>query len=180
MYREINRWVHSYEFKYSDFLGNNLDLIIEDYWDGKKEIAKDSPIRLDFVNDFINENLNKIIQDNYYAGKNLANSPTNLYVQLPNAPKEEQSFYHNHTHTVGNIIGVFYLNIPEEGGEFSVWNPPILDHFQFKPEIDRVYFFPIWLMHKALPHSGDKVRVCFNWAYNGDIRPIHKLTGNKW
>lgn len=180
MYRQINRFVHSYDFKYSDFLDPYIDIILQNFEENKHNLSKDCILSIPSVNEFISDNLNRIIQENYYAGPILGDYPPNVYVQYPNVPEEEQSFYHNHVHTIGNIAGVFYLNLPNEGGEFQVHNPPFIEHHRFKPEIDKVYFFPIWLMHKACPHMENLKRICINWAYAGNVRAVHKLTGNVW
>ena len=35
-------------------------------------------------------------------------------------------------------------------------------------------------MHKACPHMENIKRICINWAYAGNVRAVHKLTGNVW
>ena len=48
------------------------------------------------------------------------------------------------------------------------------------PEKDVIYTFPSWLNHKPLPQTTDTPRYSINWGYNCNLRPIHKLTGDRW
>lgn len=173
----INKWFHCYDFQYSDFLYNHLDEIIEDYKKGKEKKSYDRPLSIDKINKFLYPRLNKLVEDNFYVGKKYNNFPIFTYIQQPKDNKEKN--LHTHTHNPGNLCGVFYLNIPQQGGELQVSYPPFCD-FNIKPQIDKIYLFPIWLMHRALPHSGDKERISFNFTYPGNIRPIHKFTGDIW
>lgn len=177
---EINKWLHSYDFNYSYFLDNYINKIINLYNNNPLK-EKDFAFDLDYLplNNFLLPKLNKIVEENYYVGKRYTEGKISIYIQEPNEKEENHSYLHNHAHTLGNICGVFYLNIPQDGGEFHVYNPPFIDQI-IKPQIDKIYLFPNWLMHRAISHKGDKKRICFNWWYGGNIRPIHKLTGQLW
>ena len=112
----------------------------------------------------------------------VGNSPIRKYEskEKANIPKENHSFLHNHAHAPGSMCGVFYLNIPRDGGEILFENKPMLEGLYIKPQIDNVYLFPIWLAHKAMPHTSGDFRICFNWTYGGNVRPMYKLTGDIW
>ena len=177
----INKWVHCYDFQYSDFLYNHLGEIIEKY---KKEREKDyngedRQLNIEKINEFLYPQIYKLIEDNFYVGKRYENFPIFTYVQTPSDQTHIPDF-HTHTHNPGNLCGVFYLNIPQQGGELQITYPPFFENFLIKPQLNKVYLFPVWLMHRALPHSGDKERISFNFTYPGNIRPIHKFTGDIW
>ena len=183
----INDYLHCYDFKYSYFLNGYKDIILDHFNNRVNSSSKDvclderfdRELKFKPVNDYILPKLEQIVKKYYYAGENFAEGRLSVYVQPPNQSKEEESFYHNHIHVPGNICGVFYLNLPKQGGGFQVWNSPYLDYV-LKPQLDKVYLFPTWLMHRALPHKDNINRMCFNWIYNGNIKPIHKLTGIIW
>tara|TARA_R110000822_G_scaffold3325_1_gene14758 strand:+ start:558 stop:1121 length:564 start_codon:yes stop_codon:yes gene_type:complete len=175
----INKWVHEYDFNYSDILLPHLNNIYQAYLEKPKDEEGrhgfDLFIHNPIIDNIIAPKLREIVQRNFYAGDCYGDEiGMRVYVQHQNNPID--SFYHNHSHLPGNLIGVFYLNIPEEGGEICFTNPPFFEELKIKPKINKVYFFPHWLLHKASPHKGDKPRFCFNWTYGGMVRPIHKYT----
>lgn len=180
---EINRFVHCYDFNYSYFLNNYIDELLDIYdkFPSKPNDREgfDFPLKINDINGFLIPKLNKLIEDNYYVGKRYKIGGINVYIQEPNQDKDNYSTIHNHAHHPGNMCGVFYLNIPQEGGEFHVSNPPLFDQY-IKPQLDKVYLFPVWLMHRGIPHKDNIKRICFNFWYAGNIRPIHKLNGNLW
>lgn len=177
----LNQWLHQYSFEYSDFLSNFIDDIIDKYNSNKSQNGGfDMVYSNPLVDKYILPRLDKIIKENYYAGKNYYDYGLRIYVQEPNTPEKDQSFYHNHAHIAGNICGVFYLNIPDEGGGVAFKNIPYLQEQILKPQLDNLYIFPTWLQHKAMPHQSNNVRICFNWVYGGNIKPIHKFLGTPW
>lgn len=177
--KELNKWLYSYDLNYSSFLNGYIDEILRLYQKPIKEgDGHDFYIDIKPITNFIIPKLNKIVEDNFYVGKKYEDDGLRVYVQ-EGSNEKHASTLHNHAHRAGNMCGIFYLNIPTEGGEFHVLNPPYLDEF-IKIEINKVYLFPIWLMHRAMPHKDNIKRICFNWVYGGNIRPINKYTGNLW
>ena len=86
-----------------------------------------------------------------------------------------------HTHWQGTLVSTLYLDPPNEGegGEFEIVLPPN-DSFKIQPKKDYIYFIPGWLLHRPLPQTTTIPRVCINWVENSMMRPIHKLTGQRW
>ena len=179
MVKELNRWLLEVDFKYSKFLSPYVDDIIEDYKQTKlqeKELSLDIPLNIKPVNDFILPKLESLVKKYFFIDKEYESLGCHVYIQPPSTTK---SFLHNHAHHPGNICGVFYLNIPNEGGEFRIYNPPFID-LHIKPKVDKLYLFPIWLYHAAMPHKDNITRISFNWIYGGMQRPVYKFKGYLW
>ena len=175
----INKYIHSYKFNYSSFLQNYISEIIDKY--STRNVHDDFDLVLENkeIENYIFPKLNKIVEDNYHVGKNYGETRISVYVQEPSNEEPKEEFFHNHVHTCGSINGVFYLNIPKEGGGIQFFNPPWVD-LTIQPQIDTLYLFPYWIMHRPLPHKEDIIRISFNWTYGGIERPIYKLTGELW
>lgn len=84
--------------------------------------------------------------------------------------------YHNiHSHPGVPIAGIFYLNDggSDIGNSFVNPIPGYIDHksspwckqtFVSKATKGRLVLFPGWILHSAMPHQGDKLRIVF--AFN--------------
>ena len=117
-----------------------------------------------------------IINNYYFVTKPFFNSNIQVYIQ---DNKEGRSIPHSHE-TTSTITATTYLDPPEEGegGELELsYNE---QKMRIQPKKDIIYFFPSWLTHRPLPQTREKPRVCLNWGYDCEIRPIHKLTGDRW
>ena len=81
------------------------------------------------------------------------------------------------------ICGVMYLDIPEEGGEIEFIHYPDNGEdnaIKIKPQEDKVYLFPSWLYHRPLSHTSNISRLCINFGYVSDSRPILRNIGILW
>lgn len=175
----IHHYIHEYSFEYSNILEPYIEEFIKIFNENVlgKNLNFNNLIlpRIPLIYSLENE-LGNLVKNNYYAGTNSVDSHMNVYVQDNSITTEK---YHNHMGTPGNLSLIFYMNIPKEGGEIEFMLDPY-DSFKLKPELDKVYIFPNWLYHKPTKHEDDINRLCFNWVYTGNIRPIHKITGNLW
>ena len=177
---ELTPWLYCYDFKYSYFLNDYISQIIEGYNNKEKSNTNDFLLDIKPVKDFLLPKISKIANDNFYLGDSLEESEIWTYVQPPSNNLDEIYNYHNHAHNAGNICGVFYLNLPKQGGGFQVENSPWLDPTIIKPEVDKLYLFPFWLSHRPLPHDEDIFRISFNWTFKGNIRATNKFNGMLW
>lgn len=175
----IHPYIHEYNFDYEDNLKPYISEFIKVYNTNiKNKITKTNNLilpRIPIINSLEN-NLVELVRNNYYAGYNTIDSYLNLYVQDNKVSTEN---YHNHMNSPGNLSLIFYMNIPKEGGEIEF----MMDHgenFRLKPQLHKVYVFPNWLYHKPTKHEDNIDRLCFNWIYTGNIRPIHKNLGYLW
>lgn len=84
-----------------------------------------------------------------------------IYIQTN---KQNNNVWHSHLSDINHIISlctVFYLNIPEKGGEieFITDNNEVL---KVKPEKDMLYCFPPWLAHRPVKVESNETRICLN------------------
>jgi hypothetical protein len=179
----INDWLHEYDFPYEDFLIKYRDSLISNYFIRRKkqeitnnESLTDIAIEKE-ISDFLVPKIDKIVQDNYWVGDCLINLGLRVYIQ---DNFNYTSFYHKHVADPGSLVGVFYLDPPENGGELSFKLNIDGEPWILKPKSNKLYLFPNWIDHTPLPQKDNKPRICFNYAYGGNIRPIHKITGKQW
>jgi len=84
-----------------------------------------------------------------------------IYIQTK---EQNNNIWHSHLGSTEHIISlctVFYLNIPEKGGEieFITDDNKIL---KVKPEKDMLYCFPPWLAHRPVEVESSETRICLN------------------
>ena len=91
-----------------------------------------------------------------------------------------QSVFHNHYDDL-TLTATTYIDPldSDEGGEIQFYSHQH-NIISISPEIDCIYFFPGWLLHRPLPQNTNKKRICINWGVDCNNRPIHKLTGDRW
>jgi len=179
--KDIHYYIHEYDFKYHDYLSQYNNELIDYYYkinstpkEGKFDNVQVNNPPLE---DFLIEKLTKLVINNYHAGEYTINMGLNIHVQDNNY--KPSKLYHNHVIIPGNICAVFYTNIPKEGGEIE-FNIDPFEKVRVKPEKNKIYLFPIWLYHRSIEHKDDINRICFNWTYTGNIRPIHKTLASRW
>lgn len=186
----LHPYVHEYDFPFHDYLKSYKDSLIKEYYRRKQGDTKnnDFPLFNHPINNLLVPKLNKIVEENYWVDKTQVNSSLNLYVQNKNTT---DFFFHNHAGTMSSMVGVFYVDIPQDGGELTfLLNPPPLNFksstdnrqktFTLKPLKDKLYLFPYWIYHSPTPQTSDTHRLCFNWSHGSNIRPTHKATGIIW
>jgi len=124
----------------------------------------------------------KIIKDNFIVTRNIKEIRPFIYVQNN---KETLNDWHNHIIT-STLSATCYLDTPKEGGELVFIDPLILSeniedtYFKIKPEENKLYVFPSWIMHKPLPQKDEKYRVCINLEWYCKQRPISKTSYKVW
>lgn len=86
--------------------------------------------------------------------------------------KNNRSVWHNHPESELNTV--FYLDIPEEGGELQMLNvDPSINKFKeqkVKVENNKLYIMPFWWYHRPLPQKDSKERLCFNIQFHSRDR----------
>lgn len=178
--RTLHRHLHEVDFIYSDKIKEYESYIFREYEEFlKKDLrGNDFFINNRELSDWFNQKLNKIVKKYYHVSSPFHdNLGLRAYIQT-NTPTN--SFFHSHIHQPGVICGVMYYNIPKEGGEFEIFDSPHEPPFKIKPKLNKVYFFPNWLYHRPTPQKDDISRICLNWIYNSNVRPISKNLGEKW
>lgn len=184
MVKLLNDYVHQYDLNYVDILDPIKEEILQTYYNYKRQ---NNEHKTDFLFDMeskgfkeVNFKLNKLIEKNYFVGEKLHPGGIAVYIQ---DNKNNTSILHNHISEMSTIGGVFYLNIPQKGGEIlfrDLENNQWGDELIIKPELNKVYVFPYWLPHAPLPQQDETPRICFNWRYGTTQRPIHKYYLIKW
>tara|TARA_R110000803_G_C11829467_1_gene303081 strand:+ start:62 stop:619 length:558 start_codon:yes stop_codon:yes gene_type:complete len=185
MYNPLLDLVHEYDFHYSNILKPYIKDILQDYEYNKKQFPTKltTDITLDPnipVIKQITKELEQLVQENYYMGKPMGESILNVYIQND---KSNTSKLHDHTEGFGTINGVFYLNPPKEGGEIlfrHLENTEWGSELKLKPKMDKIYLFPYYLPHKPLPQTSPNPRLCFNYTYPSNDRPVHKHSRINW
>ena len=121
--------------------------------------------------------LNTIVEQFYYVDKSWKETPPMLYFQNSKINKQ---FFHNH-YEDSTLSATMYLDPPKEGegGEIQFYYNEEQQP-KFVPAKDIVFFFPSWIMHRPLSQRIPQPRYCINWGYPCMMRPIHKLSADKW
>ena len=123
----------------------------------------------------------KTIKDNFIVTRNIKEIKPFVYIQNN---KHTLNQWHNHINSA-TLNATLYLDPPKEGGELCF----IADYgkeniedtfFKIKPEENKLYVFPSWIMHKPLPQKDKKYRVCINLEWYCKQRPISKESFKVW
>lgn len=182
MVKIINNHLLEVDFEYSKIIDNWSNLIISEYKERKKKIPDMSDFT--FTNyeliDTLGPKLCKIVEDLFIISEPKWKSDFGIYVQTSTVTT---NVLHTHLHNAGTICGVFYYNIPKEGGEVLFKNDDVLLTYEnvVKPKLDKLYLFPVWMPHSPLPHKDvDVTRISFNWHYPSNQRGIYKENGVIW
>lgn len=168
------------DFPSSKFLGENRDFMLDVYRKHKVESSNDVILIHTPINYYFGERIKRSVESSFHLPPTDTDVAINLYVQNS---QNSSPIFHNHIHTPSTICGVFYLDIPKEGGEFEILLSPQEDGsgiIKFKPKEDKLYLFPPWLFHRPLPQKDEKPRFCLNFQYITDSRPILKKFGYTW
>jgi len=126
------------------------------------------------------QNFSNIVEETFYVNRafdseRFAND-FKLYCVCQNNDMRA-SVSHNHTQTT-SIASVFYLDLPEEGGELDFYFGDT--SARLKPKLNTLYVFPHWVYHKPQPQKDSKYRICINMEFSSYDRPIVKETGDIW
>jgi len=182
MVNKITEFIHEYDFDFS-VLENHKESIIQEYLIRKQENPNLTDVHITPTIPDIKKictDLNRLVQKYYYTGDPLGEASLRVYVQTN---EFNTSKLHDHIAMLGTIQGVFYLNPPKKGGELKFrylenkeWGKETI----IQPQINKLILFPYWLPHVPLPQQDSTPRLCFNWVYTNNQRPIHKFTGDVW
>lgn len=92
--------------------------------------------------------------------------------------------YHSlHLHPISTISGTYYVNTPEDGGDFRIEDPRLSkmmaqpprktrarsdnqSFVRFKPETGKVILFESWLRHEVLQNQSDEDRISISFNYS--------------
>ena len=179
--RDRSYFIHEYNFNYEKMLKLHEDKIIESYNklnEGKEQFEhlpsyiEDFDLEEMLLNQFVG-----LVQENYYAGDFAINTGINVYIQ-------DETFitppsFHNHVNIPGNICGILYLNPPKVGGEIEFSQEPNTRVF-IKPELNKIYLFPSWLYYRHTQQEDTTPRICLNFQYTSNLKPIHKVIASRW
>ena len=118
-----------------------------------------------------------IIQRYYLVDKYFQQIYFMAYYQ---SSSDNRSIWHSHI-DVSTILATIYINPTKEGegGELELFHP-FEGPMKIQPEKDQIYVFPSWMLHRPLPQTREEPRICLNWGYVSSMRPIHKLTADRW
>jgi len=81
------------------------------------------------------------------------------------------SVAHTHINT-SSINAVTYIDVPNDGGALEL--DIMGEKTYLKPTDDRIYFFPYWVVHRPLPQTDEKWRLCINLEFFDEKRPVRK------
>jgi hypothetical protein len=179
--RFLNMYLLEFDFPSSKFLRNYKEELLGDFLNNTNANgARDMALIESPICDYFEDKIKHIIEDNFHLNHTKYPVQFNLYAQNH---ENFGSNFHTHSHSPSSICGVFYLDIPQEGGEFEIFHYPYISidkPFRFKPQEDKLYLFPPWLHHRPLPQKDKEYRICINFNYVGDSRPMLKSLGNIW
>lgn len=90
-----------------------------------------------------------------------------------------------HNHPEAELNTVFYLDVPEEGGELEILNVKPsqnkLNADKLKVENNKLYIMPFWTYHRPLPQKDTKERLCFNIQFQSRDRiRLKQRNGINW
>ena len=179
---QLDNLILECDFPISNIISKYLPIIqneFEEFWDLPNKKGYDMGIKDREVTSHIIYRISNIIESVFDVRKVQDHIPSvRVYIQTNT---QYGSVLHNHSHNIGNICSIFYVNIPKNGGEILFKNSKLQGgEYILKPKKDKLYLFPIWLDHKPLPQLDELHRISFNWNYPGYTRPIVKRSGEIW
>ena len=179
---QLTKYLHSYHISgLHDILNQYKEELSKDFKEWYQiEYHKTNLSNIELKNPILKELVNqinfKIIKEFYIIDDPYSHSPPGIYYQ---DNKIFTSEYHIHENV--NIVSTMYIDPPNEGegGEFNSWVPPY-EPTILQPKKDFVYFVPGWVIHKPLPQTTNIPRICINWTYVSNYKPVHKISGARW
>lgn len=182
-FKRVAPFVHQYDLQISELVKPHIPDLIREFNSGpdifsptvRTKKAANVKMKNKGLVDMLQTKLEAILVDNYNI-EEFKRVEDNMACYIQN-DKDFKSVFHNH---IGlGIVAVFYLSLPTEGGEIEFINPP-RDRVVLKPELDKVYFFPYWLLHRPLPQKTNETRISVNWGVHCDSRPVNKISKDMW
>lgn len=181
-FERLDDYFHAYYVEgLHDRLVKYKDSLVKEFMDNYKEFFKERKVNVtceikEFNDEFMP--LMYYIVENYYEADE-AWKHTTFGTYLQDNKRQINQF---HTHwSQTTLSSVMYIDPLEkdEGGELELWFPPA-PAWKFQPEKDYIYFFPSWVLHRPVEQKVDKKRICMNWGYQCNKRPIHKISADRW
>lgn len=174
----LDRWVHQYyDLPLKEFLDPWRDRLIQHFYDNPPpEGVYNVYCNIAEVNNYLENIINPIIHEYYNVDSNFERNEYNIYVQ---DNENYNSVWHNHTEGTASITGVIYITPPQQGGGLEVSNPP-REPYPVEAKENVLTLFPAWLLHRPLPQTDTKKRICINYSYSSYKRPVHKISGDLW
>ena len=182
IFHQIQEWLHAYYVEgLNDMLSPLTPSLINEFKEEEidfKTKPNNFPIKEPVIYEKLVPMFFSIVDYFYLVDKNpwLINDPMLYYQDNENFA----SVFHQH-YDLSQITAVTYIDPPkkEDGGGIEFFyhdNMKVTLH----PLPNYIYYFPSWLLHRPLPQTTSKPRLCINWCYEGSTRPIHKKTGDRW
>jgi hypothetical protein len=179
----ISTHIHEFDFSSSEFLRENKSHLLDLYKKVKSDPNhphNDVALIDTYLNFEFNDRIKELIEKYYIVEPTKYDISFNLYVQNK---EKSVNYWHNHIHSPMTICGVMYLDVPKEGGEIQFMHYPDYGEKNpliVKPKEDKIYIFPSWLYHKPMPQKSNIERICINFGYISNSRPIVKNWGILW
>ena len=180
IFNPINSTFHTYYVEgLHDYLLSFNDLATNTFLNKKEERFRLGKYNAPTPEGELKNNLlnlyNKILNDFYYIGDLSKSYFGGLGISYQDDKLSNSTF---HNHWKASLVSTVYIN-PPETPSFEIWNPP-QDPIHITLQKNTLYFLPNWMLHRATPQQTKTPRICFNWTYITQLRPIHKLTGDRW
>jgi len=180
-FSRFHRYIHIYHLEgLNNWLQSEKNLLIKE---SKNDKISGEVVNYRTTSELINHGFNSLLTDialqYYHVGSNVDWSEVAPMVYYQTKEEGVNKFHHHYFSST--ITATTYIDPmdKEHGGGLELF---LHDTFRpiIYPEPDCIYFFPSWVLHKPLPHFIDTPRLCINWGLDCLLRPIHKLTGDKW
>lgn len=177
----VHKYVHSYHVEgLHDRLSKYKSELTKEFLEKYKELAvlgiNNVTTRIKEFEDEFAPLLYHIVNKYYLVDEAYNHISFGTYIQ----DKDRQmNYFHHHWEqtTMSSTMYIDPLKSDEGGGlQFRIGEEII----NVLPEKDYIYFFPSWLQHRPAPQTVKSPRICMNWGYNCNLRPIHKISGDRW
>lgn len=181
-------YIFEYDFPISDLVKDHKQAMIDKFYDDKiannrgkgyntgyenKEFDREiGALFARAVNDNFVINPDRVVESNGFVGTMVYNEfkPIKAWLYCQNN-EHFASKAHTHINT-STINAVTYIDIPSDGGALEL--DIMHETLQLKPDPDKIYFFPYWVVHKPLPQKDKQWRICINLEFFDECRPLRK------
>ena len=173
-FRAIHPFIHEYDFPFRDEFMSHRDEIIRQFKEkvdsSKNKNRENYTVIYEHaaLQQQVQQRFDKIVTENYAVSPRIRPTTLNIYLQNN---RHSANLWHDHVLT-STINAVIYFNLPKSGGGFEFNYQG--DISQLKPQEDKIYLFPYWLLHRPLPQEDEDYRICINLEYLCQARPMHQ------
>jgi len=183
----IHDYIQRFDLDYTSIISPYIGNIIDNFLIQNKTNPNQREVILPLdhpICEIMQPPLEEIVETHFWVGPKIGRYGFRAYIQNNQI---STMALHTHIHIPGAISGVFYYNVPKEGGELlfkylegEKWKNEGGFEKKVKVKENKIYLFPMWLPHTPLPQNDSEYRICFNWAYPSNIRAVDKLTNKQW